>query len=146
MRSRSPTPFPFSAPPISSSTFGSSIVAGMVQLSPSAIFFMVPRRILPERVFGSRGTVMASLNAATGPIFSRTSATISFSISAGGRLTPALSTMKPHGTSPLSSSAMPITAHSATSWWPASTSSMPPVESRWPATLMMSSVRPMMKR
>ena len=42
---------------------------------------MVPRRILPERVLGRRGTVMASLNAATGPIFSRTSATISRSIS-----------------------------------------------------------------
>ena len=95
----------------------------------------------PERVFGRRATVMASLNAATGPIFSRTSATISVSISDGGRLTPALSTMKPHGTSPLRSSLMPSTAHSATSGWPASTSSMPPVESLWPATLMMSSVR-----
>jgi hypothetical protein len=30
------------------------MVAGMVQAVPSAIFFMVPRRILPERVFGSR--------------------------------------------------------------------------------------------
>src|ERR1700757_3166236 len=75
---------PFSASLISSSTFGSSMVAGIVQGSPSAIFLMVPRRILPERVFGSRATVIASLNAATGPSFSRTSATISFSISAGG--------------------------------------------------------------
>ena len=48
---------PFSAAPISSSTFGSSMVAGMLQLSPSAIFLMVPRRIFPERVFGSRPTV-----------------------------------------------------------------------------------------
>ena len=55
----------------------------MVQVSPSAIFFMVPRRILPERVFGSRGTVIASLKAATGPILSRTSATHSLSISEG---------------------------------------------------------------
>ena len=31
------------------------MVGGMVQASPSAIFFMVPRRILPERVLGSRG-------------------------------------------------------------------------------------------
>ena len=30
------------------------MVAGMVQGSPSAIFLIVPRRILPERVFGSR--------------------------------------------------------------------------------------------
>jgi hypothetical protein len=37
----------------------------------SAIFFMVPRRILPERVFGSRATAIANLKEATGPIFSR---------------------------------------------------------------------------
>src|SRR5262250_247127 len=80
---------PLSASPISSSTLGSSIVAGIVHVSPSAIFLMVPRRILPERVFGSRPTVIASLNAATGPSFSRTSATISFSISTGLRVTPA---------------------------------------------------------
>jgi len=49
-----PTPLLFSAPPISSKIAGSSMVAGMVQGSPSAIFLMVPRRILPERVFGSR--------------------------------------------------------------------------------------------
>src|SRR5581483_9950766 len=47
-----PYTLPFSASPISSSTLGSSMVAGMVQGSPSAIFLMVPRRILPERVFG----------------------------------------------------------------------------------------------
>src|SRR5262249_46530588 len=92
----------FSAAPISSRMTGSSMVAGMLHGCSSAIFFMVPRRILPERVFGSRATVMASLNAATGPILSRTSFTISCSISFGGRVTPALSTMKPHGTSPLS--------------------------------------------
>jgi len=78
------------------------MVAGIVQLSPSAIFFIVPRRIFPERVFGSRPTVVASLNAATGPIFSRTSATHSFSISVGGWSTPDLSTMKPYRTSPFS--------------------------------------------
>jgi hypothetical protein len=33
----------------------------------------VPRRILPERVFGSRATTIASLNDATGPILSRIS-------------------------------------------------------------------------
>ncbi len=67
--------------PISSRIAGSSIVAGIVQASPSAIFFIVPRRIFPERVFGSRATMIASLNAATGPIFSRTSTTSSRSIS-----------------------------------------------------------------
>ena len=70
-----------SASAISSSAFGSSIVAGVVQASWSAIFFIVPRRILPERVFGRRGTTIAILNAATGPILSRTSVTTSFSIS-----------------------------------------------------------------
>src|SRR5713101_8689120 len=63
-----PTPYPFKALPISPRIAGSSMVAGMVHGSPSAIFFMVPRKILPDRVFGSRATVMASLKAATGPI------------------------------------------------------------------------------
>src|ERR1700748_1610115 len=44
------------AAPISSSTFGSSMVAGMVQGSPSAIFLMVPRRILRGRVLGNGRT------------------------------------------------------------------------------------------
>ena len=34
------------------------MVAGIVQASPSAIFLMVPRRILPERVLGSRATAI----------------------------------------------------------------------------------------
>ena len=76
---------------------------------------MVPRRILPERVLGRRATVTAILKAATGPILSRTSATSSFSISAGSRVTPDFSTTKPQGCSPFSASLMPMTAHSATS-------------------------------
>src|SRR5208282_5354674 len=71
---------------ISSSAFGSSIVAGVAHSSWSAIFFIVPRRILPERVFGSRVTTTAILNAATGPILSRTSLMTSFSISSFGWL------------------------------------------------------------
>ena len=47
----------FKADWISSRIPGSSIVAGIVQGSPPAIFFIVPRRILPERVFGRRATV-----------------------------------------------------------------------------------------
>ena len=39
-------------------------------------------------------------------------------------------------------SAIPTTAHSATSGCSATTSSIAPVDRRWPATLMMSSVRP----
>ena len=37
------------------------MVAGIVHGSPSAIFCMVPRRILPERVLGSRVTAMREL-------------------------------------------------------------------------------------
>ncbi len=102
---------------------------------------IVPRRTLPERVLGSALTATAVLNAATGPMRSRTSATSSAWTSAGSRSTPALSTAKPIGTWPLSSSATPNTAHSATSGWLDSTSSMAPVESRWPAVLITSSVR-----
>ena len=79
---RAPTPLTFSALSISLSITGSSIVAGMVQGRPSAIFFMVLRRTLPERVFGSLATVIASLKAATGPIFSRMRPMHSCSISA----------------------------------------------------------------
>jgi hypothetical protein len=45
----------------------------MLKGSPSAIFFIVPRKILRERVFGRRATVITSLKAPTAPIFSRTS-------------------------------------------------------------------------
>jgi hypothetical protein len=38
---------------------------------------MVFRRILPERVLGSAGTTSTCLKQATGPIWSRTAATIS---------------------------------------------------------------------
>ncbi len=57
------------------------MVGGTGADSPSAIFRIEARRILPERVFGSRCTTRASLNAATGPIRSRTSATSSAAIS-----------------------------------------------------------------
>ena len=123
---------------------GSSIVAGIVQASPSAIFCIVPRRILPERVFGRRSTITASLKAATGPIRSRTSADeLAARSRPRARRRPPSARRSRSGTWPFSASATPITAHSATSGCAASTSSMPPVESRWPATLMMSSVRPM---
>ena len=119
------------------------MVAGMFQDSPSAMLRMVPRSILPERVLGRRSTTAHSLNAATGPMRSRTSATASATMSAGARLTPAFSTSRPSGNWPFMASATPITAHSATSGWSASTSSMAPVDRRWPATLITSSVRAM---
>ena len=67
-------------------------------------------------------------------------------MSSGSVVTPALSTTKPRGTWPFIASATPITAHSATAWCEASTASIEPVDSRWPATLMTSSVRPITKR
>ena len=90
-------------------------MAGVVYGWPSAIFFTVPRSIFPERVFGSRGTIVADLNAATGPIEARTRSTSSGTIASAPRVTPALVTTKPIGTSPLIASATPTTAHSATS-------------------------------
>jgi hypothetical protein len=128
---------------ISSRIAGSSMVAGTEYSSPSAMRRIVPRRIFPERVFGSRPTTAAVLNAATGPISLRTSPVTSPTMSSSGRSTPALRTRKPTGSCPFSSSATPITAHSATSGCEASTSSIAPVERRCPATLMMSSVRAM---
>ena len=46
---------------------------------------------------------------------------------------------------PFSASATPTTATSATSGWPEMLSSISRVPSRWPATLITSSVRPRMK-
>jgi hypothetical protein len=57
--------------------------------------------------------------------------------------TPDLSTTNPRGSWPFSESRTPITAHSATAGCAASTASIEPVDSRWPATLITSSVRPM---
>ena len=48
------------------------MVAGTLYSTLSAILCMVPRRILPERVLGSRLTTTAVLKAATGPMRSRT--------------------------------------------------------------------------
>ena len=120
------------------------MVAGTGTSSPSAIWRMVFLRILPERVLGRRSTTAAWRKLATAPISARTMATISATISPSSRATPAFSTASPTGTWPLSASATPITAHSATSGCFDSTSSMAPVERRWPAVLMRSSVRLMM--
>ena len=63
------TPFPSARPRSRPAPWGPRWSRACVHASPSAIFLMVPRRILPERVFGNRATVIASLNAATGPSF-----------------------------------------------------------------------------
>ena len=46
----------FNAAVTSSKITGSSMVAGIVQSVPSAIFATVPRNTLPERVFGNLST------------------------------------------------------------------------------------------
>jgi hypothetical protein len=110
---------------------------------PSAIFFMVPRRILPDRVFGRRGRRWRRLEGRDrADLRSRTSCDLAFDPPRRPRVDAGLEHDEAEGTWPLSWSAAPITAHSATSGWPARTSSIAPVERRWPATLMMSSVRP----
>src|SRR4051794_41943146 len=91
-----PTPFPFSAAAISSRIAGSSIVAGIDHGSPSAVFFTVPRRILPGRVFGRRTTVIASLKAGTGPNFSGGSPTSPRASTAGAAASPDFRATKPH--------------------------------------------------
>ena len=57
-------------------------------------------------------------------------------------LVSAFSTTRPIGSSPFIPSGTATTAHSATSPCELSTSSIAPVESRWPATLITSSTRP----
>ena len=90
-------------------------MAGSLNSSPLAILRIVPRKILPDRVFGKRFTETAVLNAATGPIFSLTSFTTSPSTSSAERSTLLFSTINPIGNCPFSLSFMPKTAHSATS-------------------------------
>ena len=57
------------------------MVAGTPNSEPSAIVFMVPRRIFPERVVGSRLTTPEVLKAATGPMLCRTFSTSSRAMS-----------------------------------------------------------------
>src|SRR4030095_759493 len=104
------------------------MVGGIRYSRPSAIFLMVPRTILPDRVLGSRFTTVATLKQATGPILSRKGLDQFSDDLTTGTLHTCLSTTRPKGISPLSASAAPTTAHSATSEWEASTSSIAPVD------------------
>src|SRR3954453_10500688 len=56
-----------SAAAISSRIAGSSMVDGTRYSVPAAIERIVPRRIFPLRVFGSRATIRASRKTATAP-------------------------------------------------------------------------------
>src|SRR5699024_3532964 len=129
-----------------SSTAGSSMVEGTGSSRPSAMARMFLRNTFPERVLGSASTTTASRNAATAPMSLRTVSTSSALSVSSLMSTPDLRTAKPFGTCPLSGSATPTTAHSATAGWAATTASIDPVESRWPATLITSSVRPITNR
>src|SRR5260370_41085079 len=91
------------------------MVAGTPCSTPSAIFFMVPRRILPERVLGRRFTTATVLNAATGPIRSRTISTSSRQRAEYARATPDLVHTRPTDTTHLIEPAEPHTAQHATS-------------------------------
>ncbi len=71
-----------------------------VHASPSAIFFIVPRRILPERVLGRRATVIASLECRHRPDPLSHQADDLLLDRAGRPVDARLSTMKPQGTSP----------------------------------------------
>ena len=55
-------PIDFNAVVISPRMIKSSIVAGIVQLSPSTIFAIIPLNALPERVFGARPQDIKSNN------------------------------------------------------------------------------------
>ena len=59
---------------------GSSIVAGTLYSSLSAIFLIVPLNILPDLVFGNLFITITFLNAATGPMLSLTIFIHSFEI------------------------------------------------------------------
>ena len=127
---------------MASRTAISSIVLGITTSRPSAIPRMVARNILPDRVLGRAGTITTSFSAATGPISSRTAATIVLRRVCRSTSTPAYSTTKARGIWPFISSWTPMTAHSATISLAATTASSEPVESRCPATFITSSVRP----
>ena len=99
---------------ISSNIAGSSIVGGILYSTLSAIFLIVPRKILPDLVFGSLLITIATLNAATGQILSRTIWIHSFEIVSLSLSTPAFKTINPIGNCPFNLSATPRTAHSAT--------------------------------
>ena len=61
---------------ISDNIAGSSIVGGILYLTLSAIFLMVPLKIFPDLVFGNLFITITTLNAATGPQTDRDAAVL----------------------------------------------------------------------
>ena len=117
--------------------------------SPSHSARIERRSSLPERVFGSAVTKCTRDGRATAP--SWLSTTFMTSASCAARFASvstrpmSLRTAKAIATWPLSASCTPTTATSATFGCDEIDSSISRVPSRWPATLMTSSVRPRMK-
>jgi len=108
-RALTPDPMPLQGAAISPRIAGSSMWPAW-STGPIGDLLHVPRRIFPDRVFGSRATVMAILKPLPA-VFSRTSATISFSISVGG-VDAGLEHDEAARRLALSSSFTPMTAHS----------------------------------
>lgn len=116
------------------SPFGSSSISNA---------FRILLIIFPERVFGKSSTKKILCGLAVGPIFMSTYFLSFCSSSFEG--SPFLRTANATGTSPLILSGIETTATSPTaelSWIAFSTSA---VESRWPATFITSSVRPVIR-
>ena len=110
---------------------------GNLYSSPSSIRLMIPLKIFPLRVLGNLSTIMTCWKEATGPISFRIKATSSFSMFSGP--TPVLRTTIPIGIYPFSSSILATTAASEILGCLNNYSSIPAVESLWPAVLMISS-------
>ena len=81
------------------------MVGGILYSTLSAIFLIVPRKILPDLVFGSLFIIIATLKAATGPILSLTIWTHSLEIVSLSLSTPAFKTSNPIGNWPFNLSA-----------------------------------------
>ena len=101
--------------------------------------------ILPERVLGRSSAQMMRFGRASLPIRLATCSRISGSSSSSPSRSPS-SVTKAQIAWPVSSSAWPITAHSATFGCETIADSTSAVESRWPDTLMTSSMRPMIQK
>ena len=101
--------------------------------------------ILPLRVLGSASVKRMSSGRAMAPI-SCTTCSLSWARSASSAFRPACTVTNATSACPLRSSGRPTTAASATSACDMSALSTSMVPSRWPATLMTSSTRPMIQK
>ena len=103
--------------------------------------------ILPERVFGRVSVNRISSGFAIGlncsPTQPRSFANERLVVAGGPR---PFETTNANTDSPLTSSGRPMTAASATAGWETAAFSISSVPSRWPATLMTSSMRPRIQK